>query len=250
MAPVTPAESTAAGTTAVVSTKIRNNARNGKYRRVATAKVVHHGYCSSEVAKNIYTAAQAAWGFKTSDSEEREELKSALAEALCQATSTEVVYTGVQFTVDGKVYNLGPLDEAATRLIGNPNVIRTWIRSYNDAEMACRMSDFLDTEENIEERQAAAYRYGTIVSNAKFCFDTAEALLRSGRKYSASDIFLIKALKTYALAASQQDAAVKGFVQPVAEHSDVVGGQSRAERQSMATPVASVEARTRFAPAR
>lgn len=251
MAPGEPGASTNAAKGNAVVSRVRTHQGSGKYARASSRKVVYHGCCDSAVAETIFQDTCSAWGISSSDAKDREELKGLLAEALHRATSVEIPYDQITFPFNTKTLDLGTLNTIASLKIGTANPIRTWMRSYNDAEMPVRISDFLDTEENLEERQVAAAAYGTVVSNARFCFDTADALLHSGRKYSASEILLIRALKSSVLAQAQTDATVRGLTQPAPDMSGVVGGQTQVERGgSISVPTTTSEARTRFSAVR
>jgi len=199
-------------------------ANKGAYRRTADSSVTVHGKMPLATAETIYRQVLTAYLGPQSTTEMREELLETLAEALQSSTSDETVWTDVSFELsDGGVKDLGLLHSVVTQHYSGVNPIRTWVKSFREGELPCRISDLLADPTNVAIRQVAAYRYGTPVDNAHFCFDTADALLASGRVYSHSEMKLIEGLKIVATDRAAQNAGAQGEVRPVQDSTGRVG---------------------------
>lgn len=217
------------------SQNVNPNAR-GSYRRVAKSAAITHGYCSPEVAERIFRDAMSAWGMSSSDAATRDDLLGGLAEVLWASTSVETDYSVVEFSIGGQYLSLQVLVNQCQTAINHVNPLRVWIRSFRQAVLACRIHDFLDTPENIAQRQDAASSYGASIDNARFCFDMADALLVSGRYFNGSERQLINDLKIFATSRTQSNAQTRGQSQPSQDTSGgVVGGQTASSRQNYPT---------------
>jgi len=201
----------------------KSGTSRGRFGRVAKANVVPHGLMSNEQAEIAYRAALTAYGLGDTTEEQRLEFLGCLTEALAFATSTEVEYSQVSFEYEGSRYALDVLDDATIAVYSGENPLRTWVKSFRDAQMCLRISDFLDTPENVGVRQVAAARYGMPVADAKYCFDCADGLLRTDRTFSYSEAKTIEMAKSFATSRAQGRAVVVGGSRPVQNSASNVG---------------------------
>lgn len=208
-----------------------NPTARGSFKRIAKAHGITHGYCSDEVAERIFRDTLSEWGVTSSDEATRSDILGGLAEVLWASTSVETDYSTVTFEVNGTTLCVATLVNRCNTAVSSLNALRTWIRSFRRAEIALRIHDFLDTPENISQRQEAAASYGADIANSRFCFDMADALLISGRDYNGTERRIIEDLKIYATSRSQNNAQSRGLSQASQDTSGGhVGGRPAQER--------------------
>lgn len=199
--------------------------QRGRFKRPAKSNGITHGYIPGDIADRIFRDALQEWGMSSSSEGTREDVLGGLAEVLWASTSAETDYSAVMFEVEGSYLSVQPLINVATRHISVDNPLRVWIRSFRNAEMALRIHDFLDTPENLVQRQEAAASYGAELRDARFCFDMGDALLITGREFSTSERNLIASLRIYATSRAQGNAQARGMIQPTHDSSGgKVGG--------------------------
>jgi len=213
----------------------------GSYtRRRASAAVVPYGHASHEVCETIYRQMLSEYGLGGLTASQRDEFLWCLVEVLVHGTSTEINWADVWFTYEGTALSMARAFGVVKSFIGLSNPMRVWVKDFRKGELPMRMSEFLNNSENIEVRQVVASNYGTTVDNARFCFDTAGALVNSGLVLSHSDILLVNMLSSYTIQRAQSDGQARGAVQATSDHSGTVGGV-KAAGIAAAAPVAPSE---------
>jgi len=211
------------------SSRVRSVTQRGRFKRPAKSHGITHGYVPGDVAERIFRDALAEWGISSSNEGVREEILGGMAEVLWASTSSETDWSTVYFELEGELLCMQPFINVCVRSIGHDNPLRVWLRSFRHAEMALRIHDFLDTPENLAQRQEAAGSYGAEIRDARFCFDMADALLITGREFTATDRNIINSLKIYATSRAQSNANARGLSQPMHDTSGGKAGGGRAD---------------------
>jgi hypothetical protein len=235
---------------AVMSSKPTTSRVAGAYgKRRAAASVVPHGHVLPEVCETVFRAAITSWGVSGSSESDRDELMWCIAEVLVHGTSSEIDWEQVSFTYKGTVLTMAPFFDVAVKHLPVSNPVRVWVRDFRKAEIAVRISELLNTAENIEMRQVAAANYGTTIAEARFCFDTSHALFHSGMVLGHSDMQLISKLAAAVINRAHDDGVSRGFAQATSNHAGTVGG-SKPTPQVSPTPTTTAVERGGFKPLR
>lgn len=216
-----------APTDAPATEKSTSNVRifGGAGRRKLQANVVAHGHVSAETCEAVFRSACSSWGIGGSSAQSRDDLVSALAEVFVHGTSSAIDWAVVKFMYGGTELSMNVFHDAASKDIGYVNPIRVWVRNFRNAEVAFRIHEFLNDPANVALRTTAAANYGTTVDNARFCFDTANALFNSGIVLSHTEVAMIRSLSNAVINRAQEDAVSRGFAAAEPQHNGTVGGE-------------------------
>lgn len=213
--------------------------------RISTAKVTPHGHADDDTCERIWRSIVSAY-IGGGNEDAREELMNALAEVFVYGTSGEISWEGVSFQLKGEKHTMAALVSVVSENIKLYNPVRVWVRDFKRGELAVRMCEFLSTPENVELRQRAAAAYGMTTDQARYCFDTSDALLTSGLILSHSDMVTIKRAAAFVLSRADAGAISRGETQATSNHAHQIGGGKQTATVNTVTPMVSQEARGGF----
>jgi len=162
------------GTSAGGSGQSRALVRRGRARILldqSEERVVLHGMLNPAVADKIFREVLAEWGFQGSTTELRDVVTTRMAETSLQGTSIAADLEAVKLLIEGEEYPLLTLAVATSKYTSQPNPIRVFYRSFDNAIVPVKQYLILSEPANTRQRTAASLAYGVPMDKVAVCFD-------------------------------------------------------------------------------